>query len=68
MEIEQRLIELETKIAYQDKIIEDLSEVIYKQQQQVSALEKSIVHLKNQLDSLQTGDNEIRGHEKPPHY
>ena len=68
MDIEQRLIELETKIAYQDKTVEDLSDVIYKQQQQINGLEKSLVHFKNQLDSLQTGDSEIRGHEKPPHY
>lgn len=68
MEIEQRLIELETKIAYQDKIIEDLSEVIYKQQQQLTGFEKSLSNLKNQLDSFQSGDSEIRGHEKPPHY
>lgn len=66
METEQRLIDLETKIAYQDKTIEDLSDVIYKQQQQIHNLEKSLELLKNQINSI--GENEIRGHEKPPHY
>lgn len=66
MEFEPRLIELETKIAYQDKTIEDLSDVIYKQQQQITNLEKALELLKNQIHSI--GDNEIRGHEKPPHY
>lgn len=68
METEQRLIDLETKIAYQDKIIEDLSDVLYKQQQQITGLEKALELLKRQIDSFQNGDNEIRGHEKPPHY
>lgn len=68
METEQRLIDLETKIAYQDKIIEDLSDVLYKQQQQITGLEKALELLKRQIDSFQSGDNEIRGHEKPPHY
>lgn len=68
MEIEQRLIELETKIAYQDKTIEDLSDVIYKQDQQILALEKNLELLRMQVQSFQSGDNEIRGHEKPPHY
>lgn len=68
MEIEQRLINLETKVAYQDKIIEDLNEVIYKQDKQLIALEKSLELLRTQVQSFQSGDNEIRGHEKPPHY
>lgn len=66
MDIESRLIDLETKIAYQDKTIEDLSDVIYKQQQQITGLEKALELLKKQINSI--GDNEIRGHEKPPHY
>lgn len=66
MELEQRLIELEVKISYQDKIIEDLSDVLYKQQQQIMSLEKSLDLLKKLVESV--GDNEIRGHEKPPHY
>lgn len=68
MEIEQRLIELETKIAYQDKTIEDLSDVVYKQDKQIILLEKNIELLKLQIQSFQSGENEIRGHEKPPHY
>lgn len=65
MEIEQRLIDLETKIVYQDKTIEDLSDVLYKQQQQITGLEKALDLLKKQIEA---GDAEIRGHEKPPHY
>ena len=68
MEIEQRLIELETKIAYQDKTIEDLSDVIYKQQQEITMLAKTVEQLRAQVLSIASGDNEIRGHEKPPHY
>lgn len=68
MDIELRLIELETKIAYQDKTIEDLSDVVYKQDKLIIALEKNLELLKIQIQSFQSGDNEIRGHEKPPHY
>jgi SlyX protein len=68
MEIEQRLTDLEIKVAYQDKTIEDLSEVIYKQQKQINAFEKAFELLNKQIQSYQSGDNEIRGHEKPPHY
>lgn len=65
MDFEKRLIDLETKISYQDQTIEDLHEVIYKQQQQILHLEKSLDNLQRQMKS---GDNEIRPNEKPPHY
>ncbi len=65
MDFEKRLIDLETKISYQDQTIEDLHEVIYKQQQQILQLEKAIDNFQKQMKS---GDNEIRPNEKPPHY
>ena len=33
--IEERLVELETQITFQDQTIKDLSDVIYKQQQEL---------------------------------
>lgn len=66
MDLEKRLIDLETKISFQDKVIEDLHEVIYQQQQQLSQIEKSLESFKNQVKS--GGENEIRPNEKPPHY
>ena len=66
MDFEKRLIDLETKISYQDQTIEDLHEALYKQQQQITQLEKAIENLNRQINS---GDeNDIRPNEKPPHY
>jgi SlyX protein len=65
MDFEKRLIDLETKISYQDKTIEDLHEMIYKQQQQIAQMEKAIDNFQRQMKS---GDSEIRPNEKPPHY
>lgn len=69
MDAEQRLIDLETKIAFQDQVIEDLNLVVIRQQNQIDQLEKSFALFKSQIHSVQSGDNEIRQHnEKPPHY
>lgn len=69
MENELRLNDLETKIAFQDQIIEDLNAVVIRQQKQIDQLEISFALFKSQMHAVQSGDNEIRPHnEKPPHY
>ncbi|MES2801329.1 MAG: SlyX family protein [Bdellovibrionota bacterium] len=68
MELEQRLVDLETKIAYQDHVIEDLNAVVISQQKQIDQLEINFALFKAQAHAVQSGDNEIRAHEKPPHY
>lgn len=63
---DKRIIELEIKIAHQDKIIEDLSDALYQQQIRIDKLEKSLEDFKKRIQS--EGENEIRPNEKPPHY
>jgi len=63
---EARLLKLEEKIAYQDKIIAELNEVVV-------TLSRSVDGMQKRLDSLELA---IRGelgareqpNEKPPHY
>jgi SlyX protein len=60
---EQRFIAIETKISHQEVMLEDLHEVLYKQQELIEQLQKRIKKLEDQIQ------NEIRGPgEKPPHY
>lgn len=68
MELEQRIVELETKIAFQDHVIDDLNSVVIRQQSQIDQLEKTFALFKSHAQAVQSGDNEIRPHEKPPHY
>lgn len=64
-ENEQRFINLETKISHQDMMLEELHEVLYKQQAEITALQKKLKVLEEQFSS----SNEIRpAGEKPPHY
>jgi len=67
--MEKRLIELETKISYQDHIIGELNDVVTHQQGQIDRLEKEMKrlheHLKSGSDSgLARPDEET----PPPHY
>lgn len=66
---EDRLVDIETKIAFQENIIKDLSDEVYKQQKQIDSLNESLKLLLDQLresSPLSTGIN--LQDEKPPHY
>ncbi len=65
----ERLIELETKMAYQEDTIQQLNDVICRQQDQIDALmEKCSLLLSRtkELSDKLPGDSSIG--EKPPHY
>lgn len=69
MQNEERLVDLEIKIAHTERTIEDLSEELYKQQLHIEKLEKALQLLEKKLQSNSTGELEIGpANEKPPHY
>lgn len=67
--MEDRIIELETKIAYQDNTIEVLNEVVTKQQDQIDQLTRQITEIKEQISGLADSLLSQPGEEPPPpHY
>lgn len=66
---EQRVIEIETKVLFQENTIEQLNQVVCRQQDQIEQLEKKIERLtKNFKNILEISEDVHPGHEKPPHY
>lgn len=66
---ENRLIELETRLAFQDDTLRQLNEVITDQQLRLSELERICRHLIERMARL--GDGVHKGtaeDEVPPHY
>jgi SlyX protein len=63
--IEERFMRLETKVAYQEKLIADLNEVLLERGAQVDLLTGQIKGLQRQV--LETG-SEQPANEAPPHY
>ena len=62
---QEQLINIEIKLAHQEKLVEELNSALYLQQKRMDQLEKSLEDLKK---IIQSGDQEIRPNEKPPHY
>jgi SlyX protein len=66
---EESIIRLETKVAYQDDLIQQLNEVVIDQQQRIRDLESKTGLLSKKLEDLLelAAEERTRG-ERPPHY
>jgi len=69
MDLNEQIIELETKSSYQEHLIQELNEVVIAQQKQVDALQLSMQRISDYLKNNQ-GSQLARPDEElpPPHY
>lgn len=66
---EDRFIDIETKLAHQEYIVESLNQRVYEQQQQIDKLEQMCAALVQHVrDQAQSGSGGGLAHEPPPHY
>jgi SlyX protein len=67
--MENRLIELETRLAFQDNSLQELNAVVVRQQREIDALTRELETLKAQLRTLAPELVANRAEEAPPpHY
>ena len=64
--IEQRIDQLEIRVAHQDQTIAELNEVITAQWKKVEMLERQLRRLGDEFEALETP--EAPASQKPPHY
>jgi len=65
---EERLVAIETKLAFQEDLVEELNKTVYQQQQKLDHLEAVCAALARQIQSQAEARNEGMSHERPPHY
>ena len=66
---DQRLDELESRVAFQDQHIEDLYRALAEQQQQLLRQQRLIEALSQRLQALAAGEGgDAPQDERPPHY
>jgi SlyX protein len=65
MSTEERMTDLEIRLAHQEKTIADLNEVITAQWKKIEILERQLRRLDEEVQSL---DAEAPHNQKPPHY
>ena len=64
----EKIIELETRIAYFEDLVEQLSREIYKQSKKIESQDKIIERLSSRLNSIYDAMGEEIENRRPPHY
>lgn len=68
-ELTRLLVELESKVAHQDLLLETLNQTVIEQQTRIDDLTAKFTAVIQRLKDLGDTDALVRpGHEKPPHY
>ena len=67
---EERLEKIETKLAYQEDLIEELNKTLYQQQKELERLKATCESLASHITTLYESENESKPvvNERPPHY
>ncbi len=67
---EQRLIALETELAHQQRLCEQLNEVLIEHTKAITQMERIILRLEGQVKEIrrQAEDAKDPADDKPPHY
>jgi SlyX protein len=67
-QLDDRLINLEIKASYTDDLVEQLNQVIIRQQSQIDALIREVVQLKEQAPEAGSGPGRNLRDDLPPHF
>ena len=65
--LEQRIDELEMRIAHQEKTIADLNDVITAQWKQMEVMERQLRRFGEELEAMESVEGPA-ANQKPPHY
>jgi SlyX protein len=65
---EQRLIDLEIKLSFTEDLVDDLNQIVVRQQQQIDLLVRELTALRQQAGDNTSGTFRSLRDELPPHY
>ncbi len=68
MNTEERLIEIEIKLARQEDLVDTLNQSVYRQQRKIEELEALCAALARHVREAREAAAAGPGNEKPPHY
>ena len=67
-ELKEQLIDLQTRLAYQEDTLRQLDAETIRQAAHIERLELALRQLSERLDGAREADSPASGHEPPPHY
>ncbi|WP_319560010.1 SlyX family protein [Marispirochaeta sp.] len=66
--MDKGLLELQTKVSYQESVLADLNEAVISQQKEIDRLKKTVELLTVRIQDLRESGSEEMPHTPPPHY
>jgi SlyX protein len=63
-----RIERIETRVAFQEQSIQELSDTVYRQEKQIAVLEAAVTMLRERVGELADAVPEPTRDETPPHY
>jgi SlyX protein len=65
---DESLEAVQSKIAYLERAMTELSDVVFRQHREIQSLEAQLKNIKERLEGLSTEETRPVTDEKPPHY
>lgn len=65
---DEKITDIETAIAFHDKQISELSDVLSAQWDEIEALKRKLADANNKISDLESNIGEDHGDVRPPHY
>jgi len=65
---EDRLVDIEVKLAHQDQLLIDLDRIVTDQQSKIMQLEELVASLVDRIRAMGEAASDAQQDERPPHY
>ena len=65
---DDHLVKIETKLSYQEDLLDQLNSIIIKQQKEIDSLKRELLLLQEKITTINESTESTNMDERPPHY
>ena len=65
---DDHLVKIETKLSYQDDLLDQLNSIIIRQQKEIDSLKRELLLLQKKITTINESTENTNMDERPPHY
>ena len=65
---DDHLVKIETKLSYQEDLLDELNSIIIRQQKEIDSLKRELLLLQEKITTINESTENTNMDERPPHY
>ena len=65
---DDHLVAIETKLSYQEDLLDELNSIVIRQQKEIDSLKRELLLLQKKITTINESTENIDIDERPPHY